>query len=231
MRIESVVFDFGGVLVWPPASENAARLAEVAGVPSSLLRERYYGDRAAFDHDTLNEAAYWERVVAGYPAARNPDMLQRLAEIDVEMWSDQNENAVQWLPILKEAGLTLGLLSNMPSSYWIRLGQRDRWLGIFEHQIISGQARVSKPDPSIYALLMDELNSGTRTFAPENVLFLDDLVANVEGARAAGIHAEVYNAFDGGLREIARKYDLPAPNESVPSDHRRRDTMYAPHRQ
>jgi putative hydrolase of the HAD superfamily len=231
MTITSVVFDYGSVLAWPPSSANCARVAKIAGIPTSVLLDRYFLERSAHDRGTIDDIQYWQSITRGYPAYEDTALLLSLAEIDVEIWSDPNLTTVGWLPKLKDAGLTLALLSNMPESFCTALERRDRWLDIFDHRIFSGRVRLSKPEPAMYQLLLDTINTGTSSSGPENVLFLDDLQANVDGARAVGINAELYNVFDGGLGEIAERYGLPAPEEIPPEAARLRDFACAPHRQ
>lgn len=231
MNIKSVVFDFGSVLAWPPSSENCERVARTAGLPVSVLLERYFKERTAYDRDSIDDIEYWKNITKGYPASGDKAVLRRLADLDVEIWSDPNKSTVNWLPALKSAGLTLAILSNMPESFCNNLERRDRWLDIFDHRIFSGRVRLAKPEPAIYQLLLETINAGTHAFEPENVLFLDDLPANVEGARAVGLNAELYNVFDGGLADIARRYGLPIPEEILPSKERLGDLACAPHRQ
>jgi HAD superfamily hydrolase (TIGR01509 family) len=46
--------------------------------------------------------------------------------------------------------------------------------------------------------------------APADLLFIDDLVANVEGARAAGYHAEICERSSTQLRDILVQYGVLA---------------------
>lgn len=231
MHISSVVFDYGSVLGWPPSSESCARVAAFAGIPESVLRERYYLERSAYDRDTINSVEYWRRIAAGYPAADDENLLLQLADMDVEIWSERNESTVGWLPKLRAAGLTLAILSNMPDSFCTALEENYRWLDVFHHRIFSGRIRLNKPEPAMYRLLLDTLSNNSGPLPPEEVLFLDDLEKNVDGARALGINAERYSVFHGGLTEIAGRYGLPLPEEVTPPESRLRDVEWAPHHQ
>ena len=228
--IKSVVFDYGSVLVWPPSSAGCRRIAETAGIPVSVLMDRYYPERSAYDRDTISNLEYWRRITHGFPAAENPQLLRNLVNLDVEVWSEPNQATMDWLPLLKDAGLTLAVLSNMPESFASALEERDAWLAIFDHRIFSGRVKLNKPEPAIYSLLLDTLSTGSDPCLPEEVLFLDDLKANVTGAGEMGINAELYNVFTGGLTAIAEKYKLPVPNEIPPPESRLRDSVCSPHR-
>ncbi|MFW6313467.1 MAG: HAD family hydrolase, partial [Spirochaetota bacterium] len=224
MHITHVVFDFGAVLAWPPSSAACDRLCENAGIPKEVLMSRYFERRAEYDHDSIAAIDYWRSIVEGFPAEHDEPLLARLALMDVESWSEPNPATVEWLPDLKNAGFDLGLLSNMPGPFWDVLRHRIDWLCWFDHTVISGKVKLSKPTREIYALLLETLACD-----PGEVLFLDDSEANVLAARTAGIHAEVYNVFDGGLAGIAARYSLPLPEEPRPDDARLSDTACAPH--
>jgi putative hydrolase of the HAD superfamily len=229
MSITSIVFDYGSVLSWPPSSAACHRIAALSGVPEEVLLARYFVERSAYDRGEIDPVTYWQRVVRDYPAASDPTVLAQLVELDVEIWSDPNETTIEWLPALKAHGVTLGILSNMPVSFCTALEARDRWLDIFDHRIFSGRVNLNKPEPAIYELLLRTLSPDGTPVDPGSVLFLDDLSANVAGARAVGISAELYSVFGGGLPEIAARYGLPVPTEVRPPADRLADTRCAPH--
>jgi putative hydrolase of the HAD superfamily len=229
MSITSVVFDYGSVLSWPPSSGACHRISSLSGVPEEVLLGRYFVERSAYDRGEIDPVMYWQRVVRDYPAASDQTVLEQLVELDVEIWSDPNETTIEWLPALKAEGITLAILSNMPVSFCTALEARDRWLDIFDHRIFSGRVNLNKPEPAIYELLLRTLSSDGTPVDPASVLFLDDLSANIEGARAVGISAELYSVFGGGLPEIAGRYGLPVPSEVRPPADRLADTRCAPH--
>ncbi|MHB8648340.1 MAG: HAD-IA family hydrolase, partial [Thermomicrobiales bacterium] len=77
---------------------------------------------------------------------------------------------------------------------------------LVDGMIFSDEEGIAKPDPRIYRLAAERL--GVR---PEESLFVDDVLGNIEGARAVGmiaVHfrdteqaiAEIIHCLDGGLR-------------------------------
>jgi putative hydrolase of the HAD superfamily len=224
MSLSHVVFDFGAVLAWPPSSSACARLSQISGIPRDILLGRYYAERAAYDKDEIAPSDYWRGIARGYPAESDENLLSRLAEADVQAWSEPNHATVGWLPVLKRAGYSLGLLSNMPGPFWDTLVSRTEWLHHFDHCLISGKVRLSKPDPAIFSLLVRTLGCD-----PGDILFLDDSPKNVAAATAYGVRAELYNVFHGGLAAIADRHRLPPPEEPIPDDDRLNDDACAPH--
>ncbi len=89
---------------------------------------------------------------------------------------------------LHRAGTPLYLLSNAPGflDAWLRgpAHRRHPFIGLFRDYVVSGHVGCWKPDAAIYELLCRIGN-----FAPGDAVFIDDVLANVDGARAIGMHA------------------------------------------
>jgi putative hydrolase of the HAD superfamily len=64
--------------------------------------------------------------------------------------------------------------------------------------VISAEEGVAKPDPAIYLLTCRRLG-----LAPAECLFFDDTPANVEGARRAGLHAELFSTVPQLVATVA----------------------------
>ena len=67
----------------------------------------------------------------------------------------------------------------------------------FDHVVISSEEGVMKPDPAIYQIALEKV--GCR---PEEAVFLDDFIENVEGARKLGMHAVWFKTPKQGLAEL-----------------------------
>ncbi|HJP65266.1 MAG TPA: HAD family phosphatase [Actinomycetota bacterium] len=78
------------------------------------------------------------------------------------------------------AGLKTGLITNT----WGEVAAAHDLTGLFDVEVRSGEEGLRKPDPEIYRLAADRLG-----VPPEECVFVDDIPANVEGARAVGMWA------------------------------------------
>ncbi len=109
---------------------------------------------------------------------------------------------------LHGAGTPLYLLSNAPAllDRWLRgpARQRHPFIGLFSDYVVSGLVGCSKPDAAIY-----NLACRTGGFEPGEAVFIDDVAANVEGARAAGMAAMHHRSAAETAAEL-RKLGLPA---------------------
>ena len=84
---------------------------------------------------------------------------------------------------LKAAGYRLFGLSNW-SAETFALVRDSRVFQILEGMIISGEEKCIKPEPEIYRLLLRRFE-----LRPEDCLFIDDNLQNVQGAINVGIQA------------------------------------------
>ena len=92
----------------------------------------------------------------------------------------------------------LGVLSDaMPSL----LKFMEQWdiLRPFDAAVISTQVGAIKPDPRMYAAILDKLGAD-----PGDCLFVDDRASNLEGAVAAGMQAMTAENLGQKLRIMAK---------------------------
>ncbi len=78
----------------------------------------------------------------------------------------------------RTAGIRTGLLSNS----WGLDYPRDGWDELFDTVVISGEVGLRKPQPEIYLLAAQRLG-----LPPGQIVFVDDLAPNVQGAVAVGM--------------------------------------------
>jgi FMN phosphatase YigB (HAD superfamily) len=145
------------------------------------------------------------------------DLVDSGARDEPEYWRDIESLARQSVPglhiydALRELGwegrgrpVVLGLLEDIPTRYrqavltndatkFLGEGWRDTWeyAGFFERIVDSLDIGVRKPEVAAYTAAVDLLGA-----QPGRVLFIDDLTANVEGARAAGLQGFRFDTTD-----------------------------------
>jgi putative hydrolase of the HAD superfamily len=122
---------------------------------------------------------------------------QRLALTDEqtdELWADQwrwyvgtlDRALFDWFAGVRERGLKAGILSN--SGPGARQAERHHGFeAIVDTLVYSHEVGLKKPDPAVYALTTSRLGVD-----PGEVVFLDDVEACVDAARAAGWHAVLH---------------------------------------
>ncbi len=180
MAIRFIFFDLGKVLVNFDLDLMLRQVADVAEVGVDQVQEALFGDRLherfELGEITIDEyhRGFCERI------GREPD-LGRLHRAGTEFF----ELNVEILPVvsgLRQTRFPLGILSNTCVTHWEYC--RDRYAVVrecFQLPIASYQVNLLKPGKAIYDAAAERAG-----VAAEEILFIDDLLENVEGARAAG---------------------------------------------
>jgi putative hydrolase of the HAD superfamily len=89
----------------------------------------------------------------------------------------------EWIDQLRGAGKRVAMLSNMPLELGAALKASDK-LSRFDQVTLSYEVHSVKPEPTIYEHCLEGIGT-----APEETMFLDDRIANVQGAELLGIRA------------------------------------------
>jgi putative hydrolase of the HAD superfamily len=107
-----------------------------------------------------------------------------------------DQRLFDWFAGVRGRGLLAGIVSNS----WPGARQAERRHGfeaITDDIVYSHEVGLRKPDPAVYALTASRLG-----VEPGEVAFLDDVAANVEGARAAGWHAVLHQNTERSIAEL-----------------------------
>jgi putative hydrolase of the HAD superfamily len=181
-KIQAVIFDFGGVLVWMVDDRPRLKLAEQLGVPLSRLDDLvYFSDSAKkASKGEINVGQHWEAV--GEALGIQPEDMPGFLE---QYWSADDVN---WklLGFIKNLHphYKVGLLSNAWDD--LRQTMHERWNMdvLFDDLVISAEVGMVKPDPRIFHFALERLG-----VQPKEAVFIDDTLVNVEAARRQGLEA------------------------------------------
>lgn len=209
MALRAVAFDYGMVLSGVPIQEAHAELRRITGLSHEDFESYYWTDRLAYDRGDLTGLAFWQKLVTDAELDLPVEQIEQLNAWDARMWTTANPEMLAWHTRLKERGLQTAILSNMGDSVMESILESFAWVADFDVLIWSYQHRMVKPDPEIYQLLLEKLGT-----APEETLFLDDKLENIEAARHLGIQGLQFSTVDQ-LRQdlITSGFDawLPLP--------------------
>jgi putative hydrolase of the HAD superfamily len=191
LAISAVVFDYGMVLSGPPYPQAREELNRIAKLSHEQLEAYYWTDRLAYDRGDLTGLAFWEKLVADAKLDLTTEEIAELNKWDARMWTTVNPEMLEWHKLLKINNLNTGILSNMGDSVMESILENFAWIEDFDVLIWSFQHRMIKPDPEIYHLLLEKLCT-----VPEETLFLDDKLENIDAARRLGIQALQFSTVD-----------------------------------
>lgn len=195
--LKAVIFDFGGVLVrtrsQAPRIAWEQRLGLAPGAASDLIFGS--GSSNALQHGRITAADHWRgiRERLGIDKAT-------LAEFRAAFFSEDflDTTLLAYIDRLAAAGYHVGLLSNAADDARDIFTTTYPVINHFDSITISAEEGVMKPDPRIFHIAL--ARAGVE---PNEAVFVDDVAANVEGARAVGMVGVHFREPESALRELA----------------------------
>jgi putative hydrolase of the HAD superfamily len=198
------------VLTGEPDPTAYAALLRVTGLPVAQFEPLYWADRSALDEGKLTGIAFWQKFMRDAGMPPNQEMVEELNRWDVRLWTTENPAMLAWQLAIKQRGLLTAILSNMGDDVLASVERKFDWIHRFDVLVWSCQLGVVKPDPAIYRHMLNEL-----AVQPEETLFIDDRLPNIEAARALGMQAIEFSTIERLRADlIALRLDaqLPLPS-------------------
>jgi 2-haloacid dehalogenase len=199
---KAVVFDLGGVLIeWDPRHLYRKLLADEAAVEEFLATVCTPEWNAELDRGRPFAEGVAELV------ERHPEHAAAIAayhERWPEMVAGDIPGTVEVLAELRAAGVPLYALTNWSAETFAITRGRFEFLEWFDGLLVSGEERVTKPDPAIFQLLLDRFG-----LDPTATVFVDDSEANVAAARRLGFDAIRFTGHEELRRELVARRLLP----------------------
>jgi 2-haloacid dehalogenase len=200
--ITAVIFDVGNVLYsWDPR----------------FLYDRLIGDDRALDaflRDVVTHEWHFQHD-AGRPFAETSAELSAAYPEHaalIALWGPRFNDSIggpvsgmdRLVEELAAAQARLFAITNFSAEFWPPFrAERETLFGHFQDVIVSGAEKLVKPDPAIYRLALERFG-----IVAEEALFIDDRAENVEGARALGMEAHLFENA-GTLRTALNALGLP----------------------
>ena len=195
--IRTVIFDIGNELAGFEWREHFRNLGYEEEMVERLGKATVQsGNWNEYDRGCLTDEQI-ETLLAGNDPEIEEEIRRALRDLSgiVKRW----DYAVPWIKELKQKGYQVLVLSNFS-----RKALRECWnaldfLPYVDGGILSFREKLIKPMPEIYSLLLDRYH-----LKPEECVFMDDTLINVEAARRAGIHAFRFENQEQAKAELAK---------------------------
>jgi putative hydrolase of the HAD superfamily len=188
MQTLNIVFDFGAVLfTWQPrvlVREVFPLHASTDAQAIALAHDVFnHADWRAFDGGLISQTEVVQRTHTrtGLDAQALHNLVNGIARNLQPIGT--SIALLTELRTRRDAGESIKLyfLSNMPEPYARVLEQRHSFIDWFDDGIFSGDIKLTKPDPAIYALASQQFGA-----VGASTIFVDDMQANVEASRKHG---------------------------------------------
>ena len=201
MKINTVIFDLGGVLIdWNPRYvyrtifkteeeidwffENVAthdwNENQDAGYPIAKATDELVAQHPEWESQIRAYYGRWEEMLGG-PIKETVEILRKLKKIP---------------------GLRTFALTNWSAETFHVALDRYEFLHWFDGRLVSGEERTRKPFPEFYQRLIDKFS-----IDPSKALFIDDNLRNINGAEVLGIRGIHYHD-PVQLKEELKKYSI-----------------------
>lgn len=179
MDLKLVVFDIGGVMIeichtWTQAREAAG----LGGPEPALDRLSHSPFLDAYQQDDISLEEYCRLL------AENLHITPEQAlEVHKGILRKEYEGLYEIVEVLKRGGIKTACLSNTAEIHWQEMHRADRFpaFQLLDLRMASHIEKMNKPDPEIYKRVEEAAG-----VSAEHILFFEDTVRNVEGARAVG---------------------------------------------
>ncbi len=202
--VTTVIFDFGNVISRPQDMECVKVMSKICGLSSQEFAKRYKAQRLELDRGTLSAESYWNTMLGSAQRNGKGELIRTLIDLDVRGWSQTNAAMLSWARVLKSAGYSIAVLSNMPDFFLEFLRKNAPWLDDFDQTFFSCELRMVKPEKDIYLFCLGKL--GIRA---DEALFIDDTEENIDAARHLGMYGHVFRSNEKLAEDIREHYALP----------------------
>ena len=196
--IKQILFDCGGVLVELNFRDLMRQICGSEEIADLFIRKLWSPDSPwlRYDKGELNTQQVKVELKNYMPAQYHSYM-----EAFVNRWLEAlppMAGMEEIVDAIKERGYPCYLLSNFSEGFQL-MPERTPVLQKLDGMVISYQIQMLKPDPEIYLYTAQKLG-----FVPEETLFVDDNLHNVEAAAAVGMESYQFTtpeAFRAYLQE------------------------------
>ena len=196
MEIKNIIFDYGGVLLyWDP----------------HFVYDEYFKNKEKANWFLENVCTYqWNaQNDAGKPIAEGTaELIAKFPEWEKEIrmyydefedmiWEMNGMEVMTW--VLKVYGYHVFGLTNWSAETFARIRHKYHVFDLMEDMVISGEEHITKPDPRIFDIAIKRFG-----VKPEETIFVDDNLANVETAKSLGFNVIHFKTKDEFIHEIER---------------------------
>ena len=181
-EIKGVVFDFGGVMTTCTMPERVRPIVDELGIPWKALESGFAKYRRLMDGGFMGFDEMYRKIWEEAGVTLSEETQAKILEEDMASFMYPNLRTLDWMRNLRTQGYKIGILTNMWADFGVKFRSSFKdFIALSDALVISGEEHMYKPMKEIYDLLRDRIG-----LKAEELLFIDDVKGNCDGARAAG---------------------------------------------
>lgn len=195
--IKNVIFDLGGVLINTDPSEYLRKY----GYDEEKYKALLYAIWSDSIWAEMDLAMYdsFEDMVEVY-VSRHKDLELELRSFFAENWLELYtvfEDTLDFYNEIYNSGCNIFLLTNFSREGYDYISKKFDFFKKAKGAVVSSHIKLAKPDLRIYKYLLKTYNLN-----PDECVFIDDSVANINAANELGIHGIVFNNVENLRKEF-----------------------------
>lgn len=208
--IKVIIFDADGVLI-PHTRKFSTLLQEDFGIPLEKTAEFFSGPF----QDCLVGKADLKETVSRYLDSWGWDKgVDAFLDIWFEAQHGMDEDLVKYVQELRRKGILCLLATNNEKYRFQYILDKTGFANSFDKTYSSAHLGHKKPDQEFFEKILRDL----KNIKKEEMLFWDDDIKNIKGAKDFGINAEFYVSF-ADFKQKMREYgvlnDLPIEIQKI----------------
>jgi len=194
-KIESVIFDWGGVLIDDPRPGLLRYCSEAFGVPLEDYTPVHDLFLDEFHKGKISEERFWRQITSKLGKSM-PEARSQWYEAFRSAYVPKQE-MFRLATSLHDKDYKTALLSNteLPAVKFFHEQDYD----MFDVLVFSCVEGLEKPDRRIYEITLERLGS-----KPGQAVFIDDRQDYIRGAREVGLNIILFKSVDQVKDELAR---------------------------
>ena len=196
-----MVLDYGGVISKQQNFDNVNNMLQILSQDHNDFRSVYRSKRENYDNGQLSGEEYWHSILQHYGLEQNESKVTKLIQEDIKSWTQINDSMIQFIKESREKLYKLAIISNMTRDCLVYMKRHFQWLELFDELIFSCEFGMNKPDARIYEACFSRIE-----LPPQECLFVDDLVENVDGAMKSGMKVINFKSFLQFRQELDQNY-------------------------
>ena len=194
MPIRWIAWDLGGTLTEWSLDRHVRWLAKRYKLPRRTIEREWQHRRRLLDVSAISWKEYWDHHQRAF-RTKDPHTVPKAHEIALNAPRASTLRLVRAL----RPRYRMALVTNIPPNH---LADIDRRVGVRKYMDVivrSDTDHVEKPDAAYWRLLCKRTRA-----KPREIVVIDDLAHNAEGARAFGLHAIHFTTAARLRRDLRR---------------------------
>lgn len=200
--MKTIFFDLGGVLLNFSHEKMFQNIADLCLMTQECIKKEFveYDLGSKYEQGKMTSKEVHQHF--SKISSKNID-YQKFLHAGANIFSVKKE-VVALLPLLKEAGKKLIVLSNTYEAHFAWIQSHFDFLRYFDDFILSYEVKTVKPDKKIYLYALKKAKTRIN-----NCFYIDDTLENIHAAQKIGIDSHLFQGVEELIQALQIRKLLP----------------------